>query len=387
MQNQYKFINKFKCTQDKCQDNCCFNWKMQVNDSIVDLYRKQSDELYNAIEQRDNYTVMKIDKKTNGCIKFTEGLCGIHKNYGENYLADSCYFFPRIIKKLNNNILMSATLSCPEITRIILNDDDPFSIIKADFFRLPESISDIAPKETEIKDFLITQQNILTLFNNNDLQAKDGLQQLITISRSLDHVEKKDYLPAINAIITIATNLIAEPKINEQSHFSLIYILIFLINNSKDDVPVKLFNIINKIEQDLMLKINWENNEIIAEQQNIDIYRNKVNNFTNSLNLEIDIILKKYIQALLVNSSYPFSSFDFLPSEHIAIITVKSAILKIILVCFTENQRLPDQVKIIEIIQTFSRFIDHLSQPKIFLLILKDFGWLNEATIGGLLEV
>src|SRR5262249_31420646 len=51
-------------------------------------------------------------------------LCAIPARYGEGLLRDDCALFPRILGRIDDRRELAATLSCPEIARLVLIADD-----------------------------------------------------------------------------------------------------------------------------------------------------------------------------------------------------------------------------------------------------------------------
>ncbi|MBY0406929.1 MAG: flagellin lysine-N-methylase, partial [Rickettsiales bacterium] len=114
-------LDAFQCLGGECEDTCCKTWSMQVDEDTVNRYRNEAPELLAAVEPAEETPwIMRKDPDTGYCIKLDGGLCGIHKQYGDRFLGDACHFYPRITRTLGSATLMTATLSCPEITRLAL---------------------------------------------------------------------------------------------------------------------------------------------------------------------------------------------------------------------------------------------------------------------------
>lgn len=97
------FVARFSCLGDKCEDTCCKSWSMQLDDVTFRKYESEAPELLDAVAQgHDGGHIMRRDKQTDFCVKFTDGLCGIHKDYGSDFLGDACHFFPRVTRQVGD---------------------------------------------------------------------------------------------------------------------------------------------------------------------------------------------------------------------------------------------------------------------------------------------
>ncbi|MBP1865242.1 lysine-N-methylase [Clostridium tetanomorphum] len=123
----------FKCSADKCISHCCRGWKIQVEDNIIEKYKNIKDEeLRNIILKnisRDPgiagiYGNMKLTDRFE-CALIQNGLCYIHKNLGEEYLCNTCKTYPRHKNLVDNVKEMSATISCPEVAKLVLLNSKP----------------------------------------------------------------------------------------------------------------------------------------------------------------------------------------------------------------------------------------------------------------------
>ena len=61
----------------------------------------------------------------------TEKLCSIHSAMGAQALSPTCSSFPRTNRVYKNEIEKSLNLSCPEVTRLLLNDRESMSMMES----------------------------------------------------------------------------------------------------------------------------------------------------------------------------------------------------------------------------------------------------------------
>ncbi|MEM9686886.1 MAG: flagellin lysine-N-methylase, partial [Bacteroidota bacterium] len=107
------------------------------------------------------------------CIQYDNGLCKLHKKYGEQFLPDVCRTFPRSHKRLDKRFLVTANLACPETVRIALYND------KEDAFAFPQEaitqpytkpgVPDAKRRELEHT----ANETLFSLFNYTTAQVND----------------------------------------------------------------------------------------------------------------------------------------------------------------------------------------------------------------------
>ena len=126
------YLEEFKCIGDKCEDNCCNGWEINIDKNTFDQYKGIEDEKMNKfinenIIIREKLEHLDIDY---GQIKLTdanacpflneENYCIIHSKLGEEYLSNVCNTFPRVINKIDDYYEISPDVSCIEAARILL---------------------------------------------------------------------------------------------------------------------------------------------------------------------------------------------------------------------------------------------------------------------------
>ena len=144
-----RYMERFGCIGPECEDHCCHTWRVDVdpnthkrlmmmaNTSPEDrklfrrVIRKHVERDPKTNKERTRYI---IDMKADGyCPMLDEqGLCNIHKRYGEKYLSLVCTTFPRRLQRIDDRYELSAMLSCPEVTRQLLLHADAIDVVPFD---------------------------------------------------------------------------------------------------------------------------------------------------------------------------------------------------------------------------------------------------------------
>lgn len=149
-----KYMTIFCCICSDCEDNCCSQWKVPVDEVHYKMLEERmsatptdrnkfhaSVEHNKDFENSEQYATLKLLPDGKCSFFCNDGLCSVHKDYGASILFNSCAFYPRIINVIGKRFELSATLSCPEIARQCLLVDDATELVKLDLKTLPREIS------------------------------------------------------------------------------------------------------------------------------------------------------------------------------------------------------------------------------------------------------
>jgi lysine-N-methylase len=131
------FAKQFKCLGDACPEDCCTGWTVDVDHKTFDFYKRaQHSKLRDRFESmvvafdpkqksRSRGTILKASGGTSCCF-LEEKLCSIQKTLGSDKLSNTCSSFPRGLIKIEDQVEMFFTLSCPEVARLALLDRNAF---------------------------------------------------------------------------------------------------------------------------------------------------------------------------------------------------------------------------------------------------------------------
>lgn len=360
----HKFIKDFKCLSDKCPSTCCQVWQMKIDSKTKETYQNKAPELLESVDLASS--TLKIDPITKFCVKLQKGKCGIHQDYGEEFLGDACYLYPRIIRKIDNNYLMTGALSCPETIRMVLFTKDPYIEVDGEITRTPSNMQDFDADYFTVKEFT-------DIFKTN-LSGDEILAKIIIFAGSLNHLPKHHWLQASKALLTTIDARLYQTSNDKNNNYKLITAFITILKAAGLAFDPKYLNLLQAFETVFNIKIN-------TPEQLVDICDARNINLQNS---KLDHILKRYLEAQIHLNLYPFLGLGANPLEKIEIIAVKYALVKLFLqVEIYLNKNIVEE-NIINIILLISRLLDHLEDPKLSLLIYADFGWNNEKNLLGL---
>lgn len=177
------YLEDFKCLASDCPDDCCsYGWDITVEDHILEMWKNIPDsELRERVlgvvyeKEIDGVNKHVISSKDKICSLQNEGgLCVIHDKLGEEYLCNTCRKYPRVTADFTGYSLSSASMSCPEIARMLVEHPRP-----VDVFKLEGSITNVEEPATSISDFV---SKVLSK-RNYPIAAR-----ILTISRFLNEI-------------------------------------------------------------------------------------------------------------------------------------------------------------------------------------------------------
>lgn len=130
-----KFYKNFKCTGSNCVCSCCQFWRIDIDKKTHHKYINSSDREIRSIAKesmqltrqgKDRYAVILLSNSNGGMCPFIseDRLCTIQQKLGAEALSHTCATYPRISNQLKNETRHSLTLSCNEVSRLVLFDEN-----------------------------------------------------------------------------------------------------------------------------------------------------------------------------------------------------------------------------------------------------------------------
>jgi len=134
-------LDDFRCLGGDCPANCCNEpWAIEIGSEILAKWQSlppgaQKERLLANLETKEiqGRSMLALKKAPSGrCPHFRDdGLCDIHATLGEAYLGLDCRSYPRAGWTSGFRTMSMATLSCPEIARLVLAHSPDRSLFKS----------------------------------------------------------------------------------------------------------------------------------------------------------------------------------------------------------------------------------------------------------------
>lgn len=177
-----EYYDLFRCLMDKCKDNCCDEqWIITIDGDTYEKYKGLDVPDLDKKISCDTHVILKENGKCPFILE--NGLCFWHKEYGEDYLSNTCKSYPRFVSSYGDLYVENIGLSCPASAQWIVALEHKCEIVEKIYFE----------NESEnIKDYAYTQEEILmrTVINilyKNEL-FEDGINELYQLFGLKDEV-------------------------------------------------------------------------------------------------------------------------------------------------------------------------------------------------------
>ena len=140
-----KYYEDFRCIADKCEDSCCQEWEVDVDDEAAALYQnlpgQLGDRLRQVMKRIDGG--MRLPIENGRCPMWRQdGLCEIQFQQGHDALCHTCRTFPRLTHEYEGFTERDLELSCPEAARLIFSGDETF-IVEAQMPEITDEVMEI----------------------------------------------------------------------------------------------------------------------------------------------------------------------------------------------------------------------------------------------------
>lgn len=383
-QEQTLATARFTCTGDACPDTCCKGWGMQLTQQNIDLYKREAPELMEAVTSGEAEFIMRRDEATDHCVKLDKGWCSIHRDYGDRFLGDACHFYPRITRAVGDVVFTTLGLSCPEAARLMLYTDDAFVTTGREAMRLPYVLKNYLPEGLAVNDALALHRLFLEQAGRGDSTAECNLMRSGVVARALETQPKEQWPGAAAFYFKMADGRIPAAEAAPADYFNLLNALQGLISASKASKRARLLEVVERMAEALGATLDWEH-RAIAPGPDAPERVLKIIHAWRAVGALMQPVLKRYLQAQLSNSLFPFAGLGGTLSERITIIGVRFATVKLALMSEAVlGGKAPEEGDVVRIVQTLSRFMDHLAEPELSLAMYKETGWVKEARLRAL---
>ena len=209
------YAEKFRCIGSACEDNCCQNWIIPVDQPAYQKYqnlppgplRTHIDKSILLTPQTEaapgvgshphsapaNFAQIQLDEFHQCSLLSQHGLCRIHAECGAGYLSHACATYPRIVHRIGPVEEQALTLSCPEAARLVLLNADLLDAFHAEPEEQPEEHAGDA--ESQGPDLLRRwfwpiRKSVLTLVLDRTYSLWQRLFMLGVFCRRLDSIAR-----------------------------------------------------------------------------------------------------------------------------------------------------------------------------------------------------
>lgn len=227
------YIESFRCLGPECPDTCCTGFTVQVDNHTYQKYKTDAPELLDFITKKDGVgNILAFDKETGNCPKMDCGSCTIHAKYGTDFLTDTCHLYPRITRKLNDRLLMSGDLGCPEVARIALYEQPHVAHLPSTTDRLPHNLKSYGVHSMGDDKQLALHERIISLAEQAS-SAESLLLKLQYFTHRFKDTPFTEWDQALDASWRVMDVLLPKAEVDPKDPFYLLINLTTLLAATK----------------------------------------------------------------------------------------------------------------------------------------------------------
>lgn len=359
---------------------------MQLSQATVDKYRAQAPELLDAVTSGEAEHIMRRDPATDYCIKFDAGWCGIHAKYGTEFLGDACHFFPRVTRALGEANVMTASLSCPEVVRLALWNERGFEATQASADRLPDSLKNYLPAALDSEKALTVHQSFIAAAQDEDVSPAHSMLRIRSVAASLQAVDVASWAMATPFYLKNADARLPQAEAHTADPFNLLNALQGLIGASKKTSRPRLEWTVRDMEQALAVSLDWEKLSIAITDASLPAWQQMQHRWQQEWAAHFAPILRRWLAAQLSVSLFPFAGLGDTLTDRATLLGVRFATVQLALMCACQMKGdiIPPE-DVVRVVQSLSRFLDHLADPTLSLHIYSETGWVREPRLRALI--
>ncbi len=202
---QPRYLQDFVCAADKCLDNCCHRWRIDIDKRTYERYTREVNHavlgpLIEKYIRRDRKSGSEANhghialRDDGSCPFLTQGnLCRVQKTLGAEALSFICRTYPRMQTAVGGQLEQYGALSCPEIARKVLAD--PHAL---DFEEREIEAAAILSASTVVKTgpaterFLLLREAAVSLIDAHAPDADAGVFAVVMLARGVEEEDEDE---------------------------------------------------------------------------------------------------------------------------------------------------------------------------------------------------
>lgn len=213
-------VDTFECIGNLCDDTCCKDWLITIDQSTYFKYKKESNtefkEMFDTSVSRlrcaskDAYAIMNLNKKGECFFLDDNKLCSVYKLLGPEKMCNTCKFYPRYNFDVYGIKHKSLTISCPEACRKILFRKDPIEfnlneVIANNSSSNKKSLQNKNNKSVFDKEIFLTLRSFaISLIQNREYTLEE---RLIILGMFMEDISDKNNNEILNIVYSYYNNI------------------------------------------------------------------------------------------------------------------------------------------------------------------------------------
>ena len=155
------YYDDFKCIADRCSDNCCIGWEIDIDPVTAEKYAQESGSLGDKLKKniKDGSFILAQDERCP--FLRSDNLCELICEKGEGYLCEICREHPRYYEFYGDYVDQGIGLCCEEACRLLFQSDKPVTFITEGEAQADEETEELLAE----RDVLLNEDRIEFCFD------------------------------------------------------------------------------------------------------------------------------------------------------------------------------------------------------------------------------
>ncbi|KAA0966777.1 hypothetical protein FQ087_11300 [Sporosarcina sp. ANT_H38] len=366
-----EYMKQFQCIGSSCEDTCCAGWGVIVDKDTFNKYRgTKHPELKPLLKENvtrnrsggsdATYAKIKMDDAESCTLLDEDRLCKIQKELGPEFLSNTCAVYPRNLNIVDGVVEKTATLSCPEVARLVLLNDRGIDFVQE---VEPSDTKGFLQKNSMSKEQqeLFWDLRIFTIrtLQNRTISIENRLIVLGLFLKKFDELDSGNKSEKLLSLIQEFDRKI-DNKIFIESISQLPSNISFQINLCKSLLKYRTTSPISSKRYiecfDEMVKglgLNGEHDgaEVIQHYQNV--YETNYKPFFE----DHAYILENYLVNYVFMNLFPFNKKTV--TDSFAMLIINFSMIKLHLIGMAKYHEGLSVELVIKLVQSYSKTIDH----------------------------
>lgn len=390
-----RYMTEFRCVGPECEDTCCkSDWNIALDKKTAMAYlncpkesiRNMAKKIIKISENSNNHKLLYgvIGPQEDGnvlcgfCSK--EGLCEVHSKLGEKALSKTCYTYPRNINIINGQREISAQLSCIEVAKKVLLDENSLEFVEGKLSFNEEQLITHLKLDTRCifkceeheKIFWDLRLLILRILSNRAYLVEDRLVYLGLLHRKIESAMQNQNYIQVQQVIDDYTNQLDKGEIIDfgkiEPDIELGLDTILKVTNNVLETSGKKFVGYKEIVEKVKKGVRGEEGITAVSYYQAKLEWLKVKDNYN-------IMLENYLVQQLFSTVYPFNIYEEGNDFDNLFVSYFILVFKFILIRFNliglnnYYKSNLEEKHVIEMIARFSKVVDH---NKNYLKLMKE---------------
>lgn len=380
-----RYASEFRCVGAECEDTCCGGWPVEVDDKTKRKYLRKPDLKNTMREMADGGTAMCHDH-TDKCVKFEGGLCGIQKKYGEDFLSDTCYHYPRSFRQFGGDVVMHAALSCPEVARNALFGEDAFALTRLPApTRAPQELYDFLPKGISTDEALHINQMILDAVLKPTHTPERHMARLLGLSEMLEELEPMHWLSATHFYLNTPGKHLPAPVAHPDDPVNLFRALHRMLVSDRNQYQNRIYATLRDMEAALEVRVHW-GDATVSDVSRAPAAWERMQHSWAQHGAALTPLLHRWLAAEVSHMVFPFTGMSISPKTRATVLALHFATVRLALIAACHvKEAVIDESQQLRIIQSISRTVDHTVEQKPFFSAYNQPDWYHENRLRSLI--